>query len=772
MPVSIREHLKATGYQVDEKTGDVFNVNSPKKVNIPKETTSSFNSKSSPENKQAVLSKWDSEIKPLIEKAGYANQLTYSDVLPVMKFYNGRYKKFEESLKNSDPKIYDHYKQFSSNAEALVSMIKSGKLNNNNLEQIKKYMKNSLNSFNILDQELQASNSYWKINDKQNIVPTPIFEKYFDGVVQMENGTHTKKVTEDLELEDAPDGFLRLKNIEKMHHDRILNMAKPLVQSWTENSIQNINSKVGSADNNKNAHTLAVTLLDQVSQHGTVANKKFSEKNKQEALRISSAIYGKSYDEQLKILKDNSESIVKMSKSLGFYGTMAIYNKTKDTIGKDISFYPSEINGKSKEDYFKSKYAIEYYRKGYLKFKNVGFKKLSDEAKAMVSDNRTLDPYLSQIKGSNSDYNLMSDAILDQGNNIVSFEKWIKTLNAQQLNSSDNKNEWSYNNEIPKHPYNESSYTNSILYTLASPYFKKVDGRLNVMSDDFIKQTLKQVYANLAKGYKRQFDKINAQTVFENSNIAGIGSNFNVNAGFIAIDATLDKGKNLISSTMNKQQNFNKLLSLMKNKNGQWVNDNVIAFSDMFENSNSGKLSTGNPYSVNTEPAAKQTSNFYSITEEQLYNQAKETPNELKKFFSQKDLTDVNMTLLRNTNIPNKVAYLLFNRKTNKSITVFVNKNLVKEKEEHLFKKTAEDPDQFEFELEGEWKMPEPQNIKGVKKYEEATIVRNPKTGGYQGLVKFKDSSGIKNLTYDIPNSYGLSINGAYKLFSEILKNI
>jgi hypothetical protein len=58
------------------------------------------------------------------------------------------------------------------------------------------------------------------------------------------------------------------------------------------------------------------------------------------------------------------------------------------------------------------------------------------------------------------------------------------------------------------------------------------------------------------------------------------------------------------------------------------------------------------------------------------------------------------------------------------------------------------------------------------KKYENAVITRDPKTGAYVGHVKYLENGDVKSLDYPIPGSYGLNINAAYKLFSQTLNNL
>lgn len=730
-PFDINEHLNATAKALSKSEVNPAPV-TPKEANVP-----------TVKKEQAKINKWDAEVKPLLEKAGLADEYNYKNSLELMKVVNGRYDKFAHKLKTDDPTLYKTYKQFSDNAGALVAMIKAGKTNQADFKLLKKYRDAASNHFQDLSSMLEENeDSYWKIDDNYNIVNKSTFEKTFDGILKMDGSTVSKIVEKSMNLENRNDGYLRLRNIETTHQSRLMNYAKPIVNSWVNLSIQNINTANKSADDTSNAHSLAMDLVNHVSQYGTKSNKYFADKDKNEALKIAAETYGKPYDEQVKIIKSNSELLSKMSERLGFYGTMGLYNKHKNDIGKNIAFYPSVVNGKSKEDFFKDKTIIENYRKSYNRFKTVGNYKLREQAEAMLIENRDLNPYLENVKGSDSDFRLMSNSLLDKGNNIVSFDKWVQNINAADLERMKKESvKWGQSGMAPDMPQSfEPTSTR-----LARQHY----GSKKEMGENVVVSGLKETYANLVKGYKQQFDKINAKTIFENSNIDGFGSNVNDSAGFVGLNLKLGEGKNLVSTTMNKQKNFNKLLSLMKTKNGDWTNENVVAF---------GTDATNN--------------GFNAIQPTDLFDQSKLTKGVLETFFNNKDLSHVNMVLLRNTNVAGKVAYAFHNTKTGSKMTMFLDKKSAQDIGEHLYKKTAEDPEQFEFELEGKMDMPQPPNVGGVKKYENAVIVRDPKTGGYVGHVEYLENGDIKKLEYPIPGSYGLSINGAYKIFSQTLKNL
>lgn len=730
-PFDINEHLNATAKALSKSEVNPAPV-TPKVSDVP-----------TVKKEQAKITKWDAEIKPLLEKAGLADNFNYKNSLELMKVVNGRYDKFAHRLKTEDPKLYETYKQFSDNAGALVAMIKAGKTNQADFKLLDKYRNAASNHFSDLSDMLQDSEkSYWKIDDKYNIVSKPKFEQTFDGIVKLTGFTQSKQVNEDGELVDRNDGYLRLKNIEKVQQSRLMNYTKPLVTSWINLGVQNINTPNKSADDTQNAHAIAIDLVNHVAQYGTKSNKFFADKDKNEALKIAAAVYNKPYEEQINIIKSNSDVLSKMSERLGFYGTMSLYNKHKNGLGKNIAFYPTVVNGKTKDEYFKDKTIIENYRKSYNRFKNEGDFKLREQAEVMVMENRDLDPYLKNIQGSNSDFKLISSSILDAKNNIVSFDKWVQNINASDYDRLKKESvRWTEGGMAPDMPQSFESTSTRLA--------RQQYGSKKAMGDNVVESGLKEIYANAVKGYKKQFDKINAKSIWENSNITGFGSSVSDNFGTVGLNLTLDKNKNLVSTTYNKQQNVNKLLSLMKNKNGEWINENVTAF---------GTADTNN--------------GFNSIQASDLYDQSKLTKGVLETFFNSKDLSHVNMELMRNTNVPGKVAYMFYNTKTDKKMTIFLNKSKVQDIKEHVFIKTSESPEQFEFELEGKMDMPDAPNIGGVKKYENAVITRDPKTGAYVGHVKYLENGDVKSLDYPIPGSYGLNINAAYKLFSQTLNNL
>ena len=731
-------------------------------VPAPIDTKSVEKPGSAGEKVQPKINNWDKTYQPIIEELGWQKDLNYGNSKHIMRAVNGKYDNAMGQIKTEDPALYKKFKDFKNNSMSFANELANVK-STGNTDNLNKYHKSATLLFSEISAALDpAKNKKWAVDAEANVMSRKQYEHYNQSVEVGENSSISANMVFDqgefkanYETWGTSAEYNKLKNVSTGWQKQIEKKSEPIVSSWVATSLKNIDSKdaTKSKDNNL-AWNLNVDLLRQVSEHGTIDDPNRRKLDKDKASAIRKQMWGKDYQGQLDVLKENSDIIQGMSKRMGFHGTTKILNTHRDTVGKLNDYFP-ETTDKTRADFFDDMDDIKVMQGHYKEFKEVD-KNFRNNALGSVKNNRQA---IVDGLGLNKDFdpklfNMAMDALVDKSGNILSFESWKKTLRSQ--------------NDPTGHGGmgNVSAYGSTFKQGQTNPKRRSALGQIweenktgdwdnfgqyfhGQHSQEGVQEDLVSIYSGLTKGYKKEFSKIKASQVYQSSLLkAGFGDLRNQTLVFKGIDLSVDKDHNLLSTTSPKQANVNKLIGLMRNAEGQITDKDITLFSN--EDVNAG---------------------LNSLQKSDLTDHQKNNPNVAKDFFKG-DMKNVTMEFYRNTNVPGQAAYMFYNTATKKKMAMYVpTKSLMKDTGvgEDMYVNTARSPRDFVFQAKGYKDMPVLKS-KGKPAYESARLTFDNDKNAYIGTMTYWNQDGNKQtFEHVIPMGHAITIKGATDNFNSFL---
>jgi hypothetical protein len=712
---------------------------------------------------QPTIKEWDKTYQPIIENLKLEDKFNYQSSKHIMRAVNGRYDKVMGQLKTDDPALYKKFQQFKSSSQAfadgLITYQKTG-----NPEAINKNWLSSTTLFTEIANKLDYSqNKKYAVDSEANVLTREQYEKN-DQEAHAGDGYSTNakvifngdELLADYEKMGTSSEYNKLKNINKVWQSEIKKKTEPIVTSWVSTSLKNIDpTDKTNAKNNDQAWALSVDLLKHVSQYGTVDRPNLRKQDKELAMSIRKQMWGKGLKEQLEVLKNNSEKLEGMSNRLGFHGSTKLLNAHKKTIGDNIQNYPETDTRQRNEFANEDMDSITYMLGHYKDFKNIDVD-LRSKALELNKVNWEVTKDSNGLDINKKQFDVAMDALVDAKGNIMTYEKWKQNLRGQQDPSKNvyikggtptfgsafrNVKSENIKNENALGQLWEQNKTNN--YNDPYQYFT---GQTN---KEGVEEDLTAIYRGLKKGYKKEFSNIKNDQVYQSSLLLnGFGNNRNRTVKHIGLDMSIDENFNLKSSTSKKQENLNKVLSLMKDANGEIAKEGVTFFND--EQAKKGLF-------------AKQASD---LTGQQKYNQ------DIASDFLKGDLSNVTMEFFRNTNVSGQVAYSFYNKKTKKSMVMYVPAEKVSKNKgvgEDLYVNTAKSLVDFNFAAKG-FKDMKIYQAKNKPAYESAKLVYDDNTDSYVGKMYYWNEEGkVELYKHVMPSAQAMTVKGATDTFNKFL---
>ena len=749
---------------------DYDRLNKGKETSTPtKPAGQSSNNNTYAENgkvKSSTVKEWDKNFQPIVEDLKLQDKFNYGSSKHIMRAVNGRYDGVMKQLKTEDPAMYKIFDQFTNASKAfgqgLVTYKKTG-----NPDAINKYYKEATNLYDEIAEKFDyGNNKKWAVDANAQILTRKEYEKQNQDAHVSKKSSNSGRVVFDgdeliaeYEKRGISPEYNKLVNQKNIWQSEIKKKAVPIINAWVNNTLQNIDATDATkADSNNNAWHLNVDLLKHVSQHGTVSNADLKESDKKLAMSIRKQMWNKDLAGQLNALKTNKAAIEGMSRRLGFYGSSKLLTTYKNTVGSDVKFYPN-TNKKTNSEYANDDMdSIEVMLNHYAEFKEIdsNFRnsavKLSKNNWKTVVDESSLDMNKKQ-------FDIVMDAMVDEKGNISTYDKWKKSLQSVTDPSGNNAyfldpNEMTMQHEIKRDAKGKPVKQN----VLGQLWEQNKTGNWNDPLQYFTGQTnregveedLKALYNNVKKSYKLQFSNLKASHDYDNTMLLnGFGDNYNQVIGHVGIDLTVDKNLNLNSTTSKKQENANKIISLLKDQNGSFEDTGVTVFGE-------SDIKEG----------------LHAIQADELEGYQAQNEEKAKKFFKG-DMSHVNMEFYRNTNIQGQVAYAFTNTNTKEQMVMFVPVDKVNKNgaAEDFYVNTTKSPLDFNFQAKG-FKDMAVYSKNNKPAYKKAQLTYDAEHNNYLGkMTYFDDKGNLQDFTWEIPYASAQTVKEATKTFDIILRN-
>jgi hypothetical protein len=698
---------------------------------------------------------WDKKFQPLIDaNVGFGTQfnfkvdkttgkkvegwddlVNYSNSLPLMKAVNGRYDAYLNKS-DLDDKSKETLKILKNSSWAAMNEIDKISKGTGNIDSFLKYQKNALVADNKLIMQMgpKSKSNYVYDPDKKNIVDRVTFEKNNQEIKKTKRTSTETNVGEGKVNPYA--GYIQTKGYLELSRNSVKDQVRPLVSSWAKNAYNYFNADDKAAQrfdpkNRDNTLNFSIDALKFISEYGTQSgNKDYDNANKEKAKnmvdkyrnlgRNENASAGR--DSQIKYIKElttgKTNQITTMIDDMGYYGSVFMYKKHKDVIGKNSKYYEGSEKYYGETD--KLDEEIQSHE-DYVAQEKINKIEAKDEAKQ-------------SFELSHKD--LFFDNIVDNDGNIQSYHQFLKNAgyNARTRTLGRGIPDAKTGIISPPELYSAFQDLNNFwsgsssrgVVTNVRPdqvkYFGGQDGR-KYKEYETLYQTgdlnefngiMRKAYNETVKAYKKQFSLLNDPKKREKD--MGSGNTADTVLYYDYVDMSLDKNGNLVNTQGEKANNVSKIFGMLQEPDNS-VNTSAITLLDNDE------LKTGTYSKANKS----------TLDGDYLKNK-----NQVKfdNFFKNNDLSQMYVEFDRNSSVPYRSTYTFVNMKTGKKLAMIAPVDYIKEHKETIHAKTWMTVPEARFQKLGQLALPDVDDV-----YKNAAIIQK---------------NGMKYATYQIKNADGV----------------
>lgn len=634
---------------------------------------------------------------------GWDDLVNYSNSLPMMKAVNGRYDAYlnKSDISDKSKQIIKDLKNASWAAMNEIEKISKG---TGSMDKFLEYQKNALVADNKLVTAMgpNTKSNYVYDPDKKTIVDKATFSKNYQGIKTGERGSTQTNVGGG--GVDPYAGYIQTKGYLDLSRTRVKDQVKPLVSNWGKNAYNYLNADDSVAgridpDNRSNTMQFSEDALTFISKYGTQSgNKEYDKENKTKAQSILNKYkaLGRNEDPkvgrdaQLKYLKQltngKTNQLADMIDDMGYYGSVYMYKKHKDILGKNSKYY-------------------EGAEKYIGKLNDIDDEISSHEVYAQQTKTDRLQAKKESIaKSELGGKELIFNAIIDKGGNIQSYHQFIKNLGPNYKIQDGLMG--SYKTQTKK-DYTDYVYAKNKGFWDANP------GTLFYDDEEF-NETMRATYNDAVKQYKQRFSLLNDPKKREKD--MGRGNTADQVLYYDYVDMSMDKDGNLINTDGEKGNNVAKIYGMFQNQD-KTINTKDITIL------NNDDLKSGR-YSK----ASKETLDSDYLKDK--------NENKFNNFFKGKDLSQMYVEFDRNSSVPYRSTYTFVNQKTGEKLSMIAPVDYIKKNKETIHAKTWMTVPEARFQRLGKLDLPDVDNV-----YKNAAIIQ--KNGIKYATYQFKDTNGV-----------------------------
>ena len=448
---------------------------------------------------------------------------------------------------------------------------------------------------------------------------------------------------------DPKAAYKNVKYQEDAVKNAVKSQLKPVVNDWVKTGIANI-ADVKSATARQNTYDMIVDGLKYVQKYGTVDK---DSKTKGEAARILSSLSGAKWkdngisDNQTKIVEKNREAIEKIFGDMGYYGSTYLYKNHKDKFNSP-----------------------EYYRGDKHRMKWV-----NNYVPGLLNQQIKVDEAVSKIRTT------AHDKLGDNYKKIIDKEIPTKIHNeylmeAVYKNMLDKTGHIKLFSEIKYAlPKSSGKTYKTMLQDENGVPFESIEMIPPTAAEKAYYDTeAKMIYQTLVGAYKKQFNNLKSDEVDKNALIAhGFSAKASEPVGHVGInlkDRSFIKAERALNviDIFNKEIEKGDMSSVFLRKGDYNQALTLDEYRDDPKNGSSWK---------------KQSEDFFKTMDKDLYD----------------------MDFRRETSLPGKSAYTFTNKETGKAMTMYIDKNVAKQRGEYFMKHTVTSPADWAFQQNNKWDL-------------------------------------------------------------------
>jgi len=640
----------------------------------------------------------------------------------IVNMINGQYDK----VINSVPKDSDLYNDMVSAKKGIWYAANLYK--QNDFKKANDYLNKSLNLFNDAKEKYNRSGKNFKITDDFRALDKIEYELEDENLHPLEvNGKAKRSIEAPKATKDDDDiinmrsRYFTFKSLQDETRNNTKDLLKNVTDSWLRNGSALID-KLPSKEKGQMYGTI-VDALQFISKHGTESDK---DKSKEKANNLLNQLRGKSWNEKVAIVKQNSTLLSNLGSSMGFYGAEYLYKNNKDNdFVKNINLYNFEDGVdklKQKDDLFNK------LNRRYSEYQE-DTKKITEWKNTVMSaikEQNDIDPSKRQLL----------DGLLDNEGNVVSYTEWRNNITKAGLNQ-----------ELLKLSDKEVSKTTGATGGMwgATPT-KDKEVLIRDLGTYYV-----NLYKDLVKTYKSK--QVDIQAKDDDYVAKRILNNSSVNLfGYKGVSLEKDKDGNY-KNTLKHETLFN-ILKIAKNDDGELDNDvlvikgkgsNVQANTEFYTKEEKDVRLTGD-IPLMFLPSNERVSSVALAANSDLQNKM------YNDFFGKKRKR-VEYYYEKTTRIPNYSAYHILDSDTKENITLFIPTAKVRKNNERLYSMTKRSVNDYDWEVN-------PNREITLRNFENAKLVRNDK-----GQIELQ-SSNRKPLLLNLPG------DTKYETIEDVVRNM
>jgi hypothetical protein len=447
-----------------------------------------------------------------------------------------------------------------------------------------------------------------------------------------------------------------------------------------------------------------------------------------------------------------TNELTDMIEDMGYYGSTFMYNRHKKVLGKNEKYYEGSEKSSGNLDMIDANIQrheeyITDSKKDKVTARSQAMLKFSGQAEAEALDvNRDIGllegmgmtvgfidrpgETKNKLKAGISQKQEIFNAAIGNDGKIQSYQEFIKNLGPQYKTKQGLMGDYKVQTKADK--------TDKI-YSQYRGFWDAKPGTLFYDDDEEFNETMRPLYNEVVKGYKKEFSLLNDPKKREKD--MGQGNNANSVLYHDYVDMSLDKNGRMIKTQDYKGGNVAKIFGMMQGPGGS-INDTDITLIGDIDVKN-GSFSK----------ASKSKLDAHKDNNRGLYN----------SFFKDADLSQMTVEFDRNASIDNHSTYTFINQKTGKKLSMVAPASYIMKNKETFYKETRMTTPEAIFQKLGKRDLPDVDNM-----YKDAAIIQ--KDGMKYATFKYKNSDGVTK-TEELPIG-DVQIEVAEKQFKEYFKRL
>lgn len=631
---------------------------------------------------------WDNEVAPLIIKHKWEENFTeennpYVDVLK--NVLNGEYEKPDVKLSEDNQKLYSGFKTAANNfKDILIQLDKGVKIDPDKIKDASWEWQTKF--FDFKEGIGVPTSGYSGFDDNTNLLvpysryilnttePVPLFEERGTSITVDYNDAGKKGPR--LKPDAA---FSKLEEWDNEYMTEIDKNVTPVLNSWVNSSIDKLKTDFNNKANKNTIYNFYEQAFKFIEKNGTGSNSQNADTLASNLLKqINDAKW--QIDSTLNIIKENEEEVKNVLGNLGYFSKINIYGENRsgaDKVGSSDIYYATN------QDLDNNVNAADAMIQNYSEY----------NLKLKLFRRNSIDNAIKNFNDTDlgSEKSIVFEALFDESGRKRSAEEFLKIIKSrppiETMETIGNETD-EFGRSMggpPKQTYiKKIPYANWLAQKEASIFnlYAKFgrESSVNNQLIDIYDNALNHYKKNLSNTLPAEFDPKFSTGLYSE----GFGEVSSPKLKFMGVDLRIDnQSKALTNLGTKKQENINKLFTIISGGSGNINQDNIVL--------------------LNNADIKKGLESFDDDDKEEKKSQNAQKFDEF--FNNNQSLNFSEVKFERYSNLPNH-SYYEFNSGGRK-LGMLVPFDALEKESENMYVKTKENPIDRVFHFTGIYRMPD-----------------------------------------------------------------